>query len=142
MARIVTAEELLSRRARIVSAEDILRGASGRDGLNGVNGRDGLSGRDGQDGRDGLNGKDGQGFSWRGNWLASVDYKPFDVVNYLGSTFISVVSSRNKQPRANSPEWDLLAAAGSTGPAGPNNLFVGTEPPTDPIVGTVWIDTN
>lgn len=139
MARIVTAEELLSRRAKIVSAEDILRGQSGKDGLNGVNGRDGLNGKDGRDG------KDGQGFSWKGNWSPSVDYNPSDVVNYLGSTFVAVTSSRNKQPRANSPEWGLMAAAGAsgaTGPAGPSNLFVGTEPPADPVIGTVWIDTN
>lgn len=142
MAKIVRIEERLSRGKKIVPVEDLVRGPRGNDGANGVNGVNGKDGRDGRDGLNGINGRDGQGLSWKGNWLASVDYQPFDMVNYLGSTFIALVASRGKQPRANSPEWGLMASAGASGPPGPTNLFVGTEPPASPNVGTVWIDTN
>lgn len=139
MARIVSAEEVLTRRVKIISAEDILRGAQGRDGLNG---RDGKDGRDGVNGRDGLNGKDGTGFSWRGEYNDRTQYYPNDVVNYLGSVYICIVDSLNVRPVGNKKNWNLMAAAGASGAPGPTNLFVGTEPPSDPVVGTVWIDTN
>lgn len=145
MPKVVRIEDRLKRNKRIVPLEDTIKGPKGQDGFNGrdgKNGRDGVNGRDGLNGLNGRDGKDGLGLSWKGNWLANVDYVPNDVVNYLGSTFIAVAQSRGKQPRANAPEWGLMAAAGASGPPGPTNLFVGTEPPASPNVGTVWIDTN
>lgn len=142
MAKIVRIEDRLKKGKRIIPVEDLIRGPNGNDGMNGKDGFNGVNGKDGLNGLNGRDGRDGQGLAWLGNWTSSIDYKVNDVVNYLGSTYIAVANSRNKQPRANSPEWNLMAAAGSSGPPGPNNLFVGTEPPSDPIVGTVWIDTN
>ncbi len=142
MAKIVRIEDRLKRGKKIVAVEDLIRGPRGNDGVNGRDGLNGFNGKDGLNGLNGRDGRDGQGLSWAGNWLASVDYKVNDVVNYLGSTFIAIAPSRGKAPRANSPEWGLMAAAGASGPPGPTNLFVGTEPPSSPNVGTVWIDTN
>ncbi len=125
MAKIVKIEERLKRNKRFVPLEESIsktvkgvNGVNGRDGVDGLAGRDGLNGINGRDGLNGRDGVDGRGLSWKGNWLPTVEYEPNDVVNYLGSTFIAIAPSKGKQPRANSPEWSLMAAAGSPGNQG------------------------
>ena len=60
----------------------------------------------------------GPGFQWRGAWSATTRYFVGDAVSYNGSSYIAVQPSRTMRP-ANSGAWNLLAAKGDPGPAGP-----------------------
>jgi len=84
-------------------------------GAQGLPGSQGLPGEPGTDGAPGL--------VWRGEWQADVEYVVSDAVAYMGSSYIAIEPSQNERPGTGN-SWDVLAAAGSVGPAGP------TGPPT------------
>lgn len=83
-----------------------------------MNGRDGKDGLVGPQGPAGSHGKDGSGFNWLGNWKESHRYQPFDVVNYMGSTYVALEGSLGDYPNRINNAWDLMASAGAQGPSG------------------------
>ncbi len=82
----------------------------------GVNGKDGATGLRGPAG---ATGRDGSGFSWMGHWIENHTYSPHDVVNYLGSTYVALSSSKGDYPNRVNNSWDLMASAGAGGARGP-----------------------
>ena len=58
------------------------------------------------------------GMMWRGAWAAATTYQPSDAVSYGGQSWIAVASSTNVTP-VQGAVWNLIAAAGVQGPAGP-----------------------
>ncbi len=57
------------------------------------------------------------GLVWRGTWNAVTSYVVDDAVEFGGSSYVAVTPSVGSQPP--SPDWDLLASRGATGPPGP-----------------------
>jgi len=103
--------------------EEILNGRNGRDGIDGVSGRDGLDGKDGKAGpqgpvgQAGRNGEDGSGFTWRGTYMPSTSYSPYDVVHFDGSAYICVKATQGRPPISRD-YWNLMAERGSNGGGG------------------------
>lgn len=83
-------------------------GPQGDQGLPGNNGTNGRNGTNGTNGQNGLPGRDGQGFTYRGEWLDSVEYVPYDVVNYLGGSYVALLSNQDTAPN-NATYWDIIA---------------------------------
>lgn len=59
----------------------------------------------------------GTGVNWRGTWNASTAYLLEDAVAYQGSSYIATADTTGSVP-PNAP-WAVMAAAGATGPPGP-----------------------
>ena len=90
--------------------------------------KDGAPGPKGDPGTEGLPGKNGQGFRWMGDWKDNVEYHPYDVVNYLGSTYVANKVNTRDYPTRLRNSWDLMAAAGapgSNGSGGGSSTFSG-----------------
>lgn len=64
----------------------------------------------GKDGRDGKDGAPGVGFTWRGAWANTNDYKPNDVVGHDGSSWIATAET-SEEPSATAKYWGLMAAS-------------------------------
>ena len=57
------------------------------------------------------------GFAWQGAWSSATEYELDDVVEYLGSSWISVDSDNlNITPGTNPAKWQLLAQTGDLSP--------------------------
>lgn len=144
MARLKKASEIIRSRVKTSKASDLLTkeniilpadgrdglngkdgrdgkdGINGKDGLNGkdgVNGKDGLNGRDGVDGKDGRDGKDGESFNWRGDWKQDTAYTKNDVVYFWGSSYVCLKDTKDS-PSYSTTSWDKMAAAGAPGAKG------------------------
>lgn len=111
----MSSREALERRLKFIDAGEIIDSRKGKDGNDGRDGRDGSVGPQGPAG---ASGKDGLGFKWRGHWLESETYQTYDVVNYLGSTYVALSPTRGSYPNRINNEWDLMAAAGAQGANG------------------------
>jgi collagen triple helix repeat protein len=74
---------------------------------------------------------------WRGSWSAAADYSVNDVVEYLGSCYVSRSSNKNTPPPGGGA-WNLLADRGAMGPAGPTGATgpQGPAGPQGPMGGT------
>ena len=70
------------------------------------------------------NGAAYHGFNLRGAWSSSATYQPFDVVSYTdGSSYASLTAANSGYiPNSSTANWVLLAAAGATGGAPPEQL--------------------
>lgn len=64
-----------------------------------------------------LQGVAGQGFTERGAWSSGTTYSPYDVVSYLGSSYVAILAGTNHQPDTATSYWTLLAAKGDQGDA-------------------------
>lgn len=121
----------------------------------GAVGAAGPIGPTGNPGGTGPAGATGQGYTWRGAWVSTTAYNPYDTVSYSGSSYVCTVANTNQVP-TNITYWNLIAqigaagAAGATGPAGPstpsantgNLLTAGTDSllylPPSAIQPTIW----
>jgi hypothetical protein len=76
-------------------------------------------GADGAAGADGAPGADGQGFTYKGEFVAGPDYDNYDVVTYLGSSYVQIAnpSSTGVTPDAEPASWQLIASKGADGAA-------------------------
>jgi collagen type VII alpha len=108
-----------------------LPGPQGMQGLQGPQGLQGLQGFQGPIGPQGLAGPQGaKGMTWLGAWNAGVTYQVDDAVEYLGSSYVAVLTTSGTAPGIdNGTFWSLLAAAGANGPPG----LAGTTGPAGPI---------
>ena len=64
----------------------------------------------------GKDGRDGVGFTWRGNWVAGVQYSKNDVVASEGSSYVALTNTRGQRP--STAAWGLVAQRGSDGANG------------------------
>jgi hypothetical protein len=60
-----------------------------------------------------------RGFNPSGAWSNAPTYQPDDMVTHSGQTYRAKITNTSKQP-PHAASWELLAAQGATGPAGPN----------------------
>lgn len=83
-------------------------------------GQPGPPGPPGEKGDQGDPGTPGQGFTYEGNWDNTTTYQPYDVVTYLGSTYITPTTNTGSIPaydNSNS-DWYLFTSIGEEGPQG------------------------
>lgn len=73
-----------------------------------------IVGPPGDPGLDGRDGEDGQGFRWRGRYDGRQTYEPYDVVQFEGSSYVTVTRIRGKRPDTGQP-WELMAKRGEDG---------------------------
>jgi hypothetical protein len=88
-----------------------LAGATGPMGPTGPQGNAGPTGPQGPAGADGNN-------TWRGLWNAATNYNAYDIVGYLGSSYVAKQASLNITPSDNTDYWDTLAVKGESGSQG------------------------
>lgn len=107
-----------------------------------------ITGLRGNQGVTGDPGADGQGFSWRGEWVTSTGYHPYDVVSQDGSSYVCKLD--HTSAAANLPGdgeswetyWDLVVLRGtpgdpgSQGPTGPGLVIIGTLPSEEDLPST------
>lgn len=55
----------------------------------------------------------GRRLEWRGNWDNSTEYNVYDIVEYLGSSYICLQTHTGQTPAQSTPYWSLLALGGS-----------------------------
>ena len=60
----------------------------------------------------------GSAFDWQGAWDNSTAYVVDDVVEYNGSSYVSIQDGTNQQPDTATTYWKLMAAKGDTGATG------------------------
>lgn len=60
-----------------------------------------------------------EGFTWQRNWGSTERYWRGDIVHHDGSAWVATEMSVGVVPAGDAPAWDLLAAGGAAGPAGP-----------------------
>jgi hypothetical protein len=112
------------------------QGPVGATGTAGTQGPVGPQGATGPQGPQGLQGPAGAvGATFRGEWIAPVNYAKNDVVAHGGQTWIAVNASQGLSPDdGNVNYWALLAAKGTdgapggTGPQGPQGAAGATGP--------------
>lgn len=96
-------------------------GVSGRNGTSGTSGLNGtFFGTSGVSGTDGSSGTSGMGFNWASFWSPFLEYALHDVVEYDGSSYISIDGAGNLgySPPEHPNYWNLMANAGSNGTSG------------------------
>ena len=94
-------------------------GTSGTNGTSGSSGTNGTSGSSGTDGTSGSSGTDGISFNWQGAWSLATTYNVNDVVEYVGSSYISLVGGNfGNVPPLSPTAWSLMAQKGSDGTSG------------------------
>jgi hypothetical protein len=86
--------------------------------LNGTSGTNGSSGTSGLVGATGPTGSNGTSFNWSGTWDLSTTYDVNDVVEYNGSSFISIISGNLGNAITVTSAWNLMAQAGTSGTSG------------------------
>jgi hypothetical protein len=110
-------------------------GIDGKDGIPGKDGKHGRNGRDGIDGKSGIDGKDGKpgergktgsvGIHWLDeDWDAEKTYKKGDALEYDGSSFICLRTTKCENPEE-SDDWDWLARRGKRGERGLTGIAFG-----------------
>ena len=100
-------------------------GTNGGTGSSGSAGTSGSSGTNGIDGTSGSSGSSGSSFTWKGTYNNSSGYSVNDVVEYLGSSYISILSNPPSNPFGTPPNpvyWNLVAQAGTSGSSGTNGV--------------------
>lgn len=60
-----------------------------------------------------------QGINNQGSWVSSVNYQVNDAVTDGGQFWIAIALNLDSEPSILNPNWQLVAANGATGPAGP-----------------------
>lgn len=97
-----------------------LQGATGEPGPQGPQGIAGATGATGPQGAKGDRGDAGPaGITWQGEYTSSRNFDLHDAVTWNGQSYLSLAASNTGNTPDVSPEWwALLAARGSTGPAG------------------------
>ncbi len=60
----------------------------------------------------------GQGFTWLAAWNSGTAYVPYQLVSYLGSSYICILGNTNVAPPSDATKWSLVAAKGDTGVTG------------------------
>jgi hypothetical protein len=99
-----------------------IQGATGATGPQGPQGPQGLQGIQGPPGTSGT----GAGIAYLGTYAPGVSYGMGDVVQWGGSSWVSLLAANaGNIPVEGSSEWGLLAAAGApgaTGPPGPEGI--------------------
>ncbi len=60
-----------------------------------------------------------KGYTYRGAWSGSVNYRVLDVVTSGGSSYLAKAPSTGSNPATHPSVWGVLAARGATGPQGP-----------------------
>jgi hypothetical protein len=99
-------------------------GPAGSPGPAGETGPPGADGPMGPPGPEGPAGEAGDpGLHWRGNWNGTTSYQIADAVFHEGASWIAIVANQNSLPEHRSPDWELLAAAGTDGETGPPGLI-------------------
>ena len=96
-------------------------GVSGRNGTSGTSGLNGtFFGTSGVSGTNGSSGTSGMGFNWASFWSPVLEYALHDVVEYDGSSYISIDGTGNLgySPPEHPNYWNLMAKAGSNGTSG------------------------
>ena len=96
-------------------------GPAGPQGIQGETGATGATGPQGPMGPQGLPGISGSGggIAYQGTYNAGTSYAVGDVVQWDGSSWVSLVSGNaGSTPGASALTWGMLAAAGAQGPAG------------------------
>jgi hypothetical protein len=64
----------------------------------------------------GANGATGTSFVWEGSYSTASTYNLYEVVQYSGSSYISItISNLGNTPSTATQSWDLMAASGSSG---------------------------
>jgi hypothetical protein len=96
----------------------VVLAAQGPAGTPGTNGAPGLTGAVGPTGAPGATGPQGPPLTFLGEWLITMPYAIGDTVAYAGSSYIALVANSGREPDTAPVYWGLLAAAGTTGPAG------------------------
>jgi hypothetical protein len=92
-------------------------GQAGSSGTSGTSGIGGSSGTSGTSGVSGSSGTSGTSIRWRGEYSGGTVYLLYDVVSYLGSTYIAN-SVGVLPPPPTQPQWSLFAQAGTNGTSG------------------------
>jgi collagen type VII alpha len=95
-----------------------IQGAAGSTGATGVVGPAGLQGEVGPQGVPGISGTGG-GIAYLGTYDAGTTYGVGDVVQWGGSSWVSLLAGNvGSIPETSGLTWGMLATAGSQGPAG------------------------
>jgi hypothetical protein len=102
------------------------QGIQGATGATGASGPAGLQGEVGPQGEPGISGTGG-GIGYLGTYVAGTSYGVGDVVQWGGSSWVSLVAGNvGSAPGSSRITWGMLAAAGAqgaAGPAGPQGLM-------------------
>jgi hypothetical protein len=69
------------------------------------------------------------GINNRGAWSSTASYAVKDAVTDVGQFWLAIVANTSSEPSSTNPNWQLLAAEGSTGATGP----MGPQGPIGPI---------
>ncbi|GAA3749622.1 DNRLRE domain-containing protein [Terriglobus aquaticus] len=94
-------------------------GPVGSPGPQGAPGRDGAQGPQGDRGLPGPQGAPGPvGITWQGIYASGTNYALNDAVAWQGQSWLSATAGNHGNTPGTTPDWILLAAAGSTGPQG------------------------
>ena len=94
-------------------------GATGPAGPQGIQGETGATGAQGPQGPPGISGTGG-GIAYLGTYSAGTSYGAGAVVQYGGSSWVSLVAGNaGSTPGSSGLTWGMLAAAGEQGPMGP-----------------------
>jgi Collagen triple helix repeat (20 copies) len=102
------------------------QGPIGNTGPAGPQGIQGVAGPTGAQGPTGPTGPTGQGYTWRGAWVNTTAYVPYDSVSRNGSSYVCLVASTGNDPATDTTHWGIMAqigAPGSTGPQGPQGVI-------------------
>ena len=95
------------------------QGPTGPEGPTGPQGPNGNNGNNGAPGATGATGPTGpRGLTWNGPWNSSTTYSIGGSVSYKGSSYISLTSNNTNNEPDTSPDWQLIAQEGATGPTG------------------------
>ena len=99
------------------------QGIQGPTGATGNNGLQGATGATGNNGIKGATGATGPGFTFQGTYDIFATYSVNDVVEYNGSSYISLQNGNHGIPPTDNPAyWALLVQKGATGATGNNGL--------------------
>jgi hypothetical protein len=82
----------------------------------------GPTGSTGLTGPQGPSGAPGVGFTWRGVWSGSTAYAINDAVSRTNQSYVCAIANTGNDPATDTTHWNLMAAQGGTGAAGPAGL--------------------
>lgn len=75
----------------------------------------------------GPQGPTGTSFVWYGNYTTSSTYTTYDVINFDGSSYVSITSSNTgRTPSTATMSWNLMVSKGATGSTGTGFTWFGT----------------
>jgi collagen type I alpha len=94
------------------------QGPIGNTGPTGPQGATGATGSQGPAGSTGPTGATGQGYTWRGAWVNTTAYVPYDTVSRSGSSYVCILANTGGDPATDTTHWSIIAQIGATGPTG------------------------